>query len=91
MAKTERGIIDVTEGELFRLIRRVIVFTLVLDWISLLFMRFVFVISGRVIFYRGSCIADDKTFNRFIYLVLAFILSIRFIVLRHNSIRILLG
>ncbi len=91
LIKIKRGVIDVVEWELFRLIGRAIVITLVLDWISLLFMRFVFVISGRVLYYRGSYIVDDKTFNRFIYLVLAFVASMRFIVLRPNLISILLG
>ena len=91
LAKVKRGVINVIEWELFRLLRREIVFTIVLDWISLLFIGFVFLISGRVLYYRGSYIRDDKTFNRFIYLVLAFVLSIRFIVLSPNLIRILLG
>lgn len=91
LLKIKRGVIDVVEWELFRLMGRRIVFTLVLDWISLLFIRFVFVISGRVLSYRGRYIAGDKTFNRFIYLVLAFVLSISFIVLSPNLIRILLG
>lgn len=89
--KVRRGVIDVIEWELFNLVRRSIVFTVILDWVSLLFMSFVFLISGRVLFYRGSYIAEDKTSNRFMYLVLAFVLSIRLIVLRPNLIRILLG
>ncbi len=84
---------DVLEWDLlFTLIGSAIVITLLLDWISLLLMRFVFVISGRVLYYRGSYTADDKTFNPFIYLVLAFVASMRFIVLRPNLISsILLG
>lgn len=89
--KVRTGVIDVIEWELFNLVRRSIVFTVILDWVSLLFMSFVFLISGRVLFYRGSYIAEDKTSNRFMYLVLAFVLSIRLIVLRPNLIRILLG
>lgn len=91
LIKVKRGVINVIEWELFRLISREIVFTMVLDWISLLFIGFVFLISGSVLYYRGRYMSDDKTSNRFIYLVLAFVLSIRFIVLRPNLIRILLG
>lgn len=89
--KIRRGIIDVVEWELFSLVRRRIVFTLILDWVSLLFISFVFVISGRVLFYRGRYMEGDKTSGRFIYLVLAFVLSISIIVLRPNLISILLG
>lgn len=48
-------------------------------------------ISRRVLFYRGRYIRGDKRFNRFIYLVLGFVSSIGFMVLRPNLIRILLG
>lgn len=89
--KIRRGVIDVVEWELFSLVRRRIVFTLILDWVSLLFISFVFVISGRVLFYRGRYMEGDKTSGRFIYLVLAFVLSISIIVLRPNLISILLG
>lgn len=66
-------------------------FTLVFDWVSLLFLRLVFIISRRVLFYRGRYISRDKSYNRFIYLVLAFVISISIIVLRPNLISILLG
>lgn len=89
--KIRRGVIDVVEWELFSLVRRRIVFTLILDWVSLLFISFVFVISGRVLFYRGRYMEGDKTSGRFIYLVLAFVLSISIMVLRPNLISILLG
>ena len=91
LIKVKSGVTSVIEWELFGLIRTEIVFTVVLDWISLLFIGFVFLISGRVLYYRGRYIREDKTSNRFIYLVLAFVLSIRFIVLSPNLIRILLG
>lgn len=91
ISKIKTGVMDVIEWELFNLVRRTIVFTVILDWVSLLFMRFVFLISGRVLFYSGRYIADDKTHNRFMYLVLAFVLSMRLMVLRPNLIRILLG
>jgi len=89
--KLNRGVIDIVEWELIELRGSTFVFTLVLDWVSLLFLRLVYLISARVLFYRGSYISADKTFNRFIYLVLGFVASIRAIVLRPNLIRILLG
>ncbi|YP_002808569.1 NADH dehydrogenase subunit 5 (mitochondrion) [Scylla paramamosain] len=91
LLKIKSGVMDVVEWELFSLMGSSIVFTLVLDWISLLFMSFVFVISGSVLSYSGSYMAGDKTFNRFMYLVLAFVLSMSFMVLSPNLISILLG
>nr|YP_003204792.1 NADH dehydrogenase subunit 5 [Charybdis japonica]ACJ49890.1 NADH dehydrogenase subunit 5 [Charybdis japonica] len=91
LMKIKNGVMDVIEWELFSLMGSSMVFTLVLDWVSLLFMGFVFVISGSVLFYSGSYMAEDKTSNRFMYLVLAFVLSMSFMVLSPNLISILLG
>jgi len=68
-----------------------VVITLILDWISLIFIRFVIFISAIVLFYRGGYISGDININRFIYLVLAFVLSITFLIISPNLIRILLG
>lgn len=83
--------IDVIEWELISLNRSSVIFTLVLDWIRLLFLGFVLLISRRVLYYRGRYIIGDKRFNRFIYLVLGFVASIGFIVISPNLISILLG
>nr|ADK72517.1 NADH dehydrogenase subunit 5 [Scylla serrata] len=91
LMKIKSGVMDVVEWELFSLMGSAIVMTLVLDWISLLFMSFVFVISGSVLYYSGSYMVDDKTFNRFMYLVLAFVASMSFMVLGLNLISIFLG
>lgn len=85
------GRTNIIEWELIRLNSLSVIFVLIFDWISILFLSFVLLISRRVIFYRGSYMAGDKRFNRFIYLVLAFVFSIAIIVLRPNLIRILLG
>lgn len=68
-----------------------IVITLLLDWIRLLFVSFVSLISCIVIFYRKEYISYDKDINRFIFLVLLFVLSIFFLIIRPNLISILLG
>ena len=91
VSKLRKGNMDVVEWELINLNSSRVIFTLVLDWIRLLFLGFVFLISRRVLFYRGRYIRGDKRFNRFIYLVLGFVSSIGFMVLRPNLIRILLG
>lgn len=64
---------------------------ILLDWISLLFIRFVLLISSMVIYYRNEYIEGDFNINRFIILVFMFVLSMIFIILRPNLIRILLG
>ena len=65
--------------------------TLIIDWMSCIFLGFVCFISSIVLYYRGSYIRGDININRFIYLVLAFVRSIAFLIIRPNIIRILLG
>lgn len=68
-----------------------VVITFLFDWISLSFMGFVFFISSLVILYREDYMYGDLNINRFIVLVLIFVLSIIFLIIRPNIIRILLG
>jgi len=48
-------------------------------------------ISSIVLYYRGEYIGGDENINRFIYLVLAFVLSMAFLIIRPNLVSILLG
>lgn len=68
-----------------------IVITFLFDWISLIFISFVLLISSLVIYYRKEYIIHDININRFIILVLIFVLSIIFLIIRPNLVRILLG
>ena len=68
-----------------------IVITLLFDWISLIFISFVLFISCLVIFYRSQYIEEDYNINRFILLVLIFVISIILLIISPNLIRILLG
>lgn len=61
------------------------------DWMSLLFIRFVLLISSLVIYYREEYISGDKNLKRFILLVVIFVLSIILLIIRPNLISILLG
>lgn len=70
---------------------RPIVITILFDWMSLLFISFVLFISGIVIFYSREYIEGDLNLNRFIILVVIFVLSIMLLIIRPNLIRILLG
>nr|AIS38210.1 NADH dehydrogenase subunit 5 [Teslasena femoralis] len=62
-----------------------------LDWISLLFMSFVLYISSMVIFYSEEYMSGDLYIDRFICLVVMFVLSMMLMIISPNLISILLG
>nr|WPV76934.1 NADH dehydrogenase subunit 5 [Phlebotomus sichuanensis] len=68
-----------------------IVMTLILDWMSLMFMSFVLLISSLVIYYSKDYMAEDNNINRFIILVLMFVCSMMLLIISPNLISILLG
>nr|WAB69690.1 NADH dehydrogenase subunit 5 [Coelophthinia sp. 1 JPL-2022a] len=68
-----------------------ILMTLLLDWMSLMFMSFVLLISSMVIFYSKEYMSEDKNINRFIILVLLFVFSMMMLIISPNLISILLG
>nr|YP_009379713.1 NADH dehydrogenase subunit 5 [Nemoura nankinensis]ARQ82453.1 NADH dehydrogenase subunit 5 [Nemoura nankinensis] len=68
-----------------------VVMTFLFDWMSLIFMGFVLFISSLVIFYSQEYMAGDLNLNRFILLVLMFVLSMMFLIISPNLISILLG
>nr|YP_010586928.1 NADH dehydrogenase subunit 5 [Agria mihalyii]UZZ45799.1 NADH dehydrogenase subunit 5 [Agria mihalyii] len=68
-----------------------IVMTLLFDWMSLIFMSFVLLISSLVIFYSKEYMESDYKINRFIMLVLMFVASMMLLIISPNLISILLG
>lgn len=62
-----------------------------LDWVSLLFLRLVIIISSIIFLYRKVYIREEKFKDRFILLVFIFIISIIFIIVSPNIFRILFG
>jgi len=68
-----------------------VIMTFLFDWMSLLFMGFVFMISSLVILYRDDYMFGDLNIVRFILLVLIFVVSIMFLIISPNIISILLG
>nr|QVM79303.1 NADH dehydrogenase subunit 5 [Teledapalpus zolotichini] len=64
---------------------------LLLDWMSLLFMSFVLFISSMVIFYSEEYMYGDMYLERFINLVVMFVLSMMLLIISPNLISILLG
>lgn len=79
------------EWDIFSLNSSSVIITLIFDWIRLRFIGLVIVISSIVLFYRTYYISGDKFFNRFILLVYLFVISMIFLILSPNIIRILLG
>nr|QXI88776.1 NADH dehydrogenase subunit 5 [Ampittia virgata] len=68
-----------------------IVFSILFDWMSFMFMMFVSLISSSVVYYSGSYMSSELNLNRFIILVLLFILSMILLIISPNIISILLG
>nr|UHA56210.1 NADH dehydrogenase subunit 5 [Trigonodes hyppasia] len=68
-----------------------IIMSILLDWMSLLFMMFVFLISSVVIYYSKSYMSSELNLSRFIILVLLFVMSMMMLIISPNIISILLG
>nr|AET13011.1 NADH dehydrogenase subunit 5 [Tipula abdominalis] len=79
------------EWEVISLNSTSIVMTFLFDWISLMFMSFVLFISSMVIYYSKEYMQEDFNINRFILLVLMFVLSMMLLIISPNLVSILLG
>nr|YP_010943448.1 NADH dehydrogenase subunit 5 [Symbrenthia silana]WLS55477.1 NADH dehydrogenase subunit 5 [Symbrenthia silana] len=79
------------EWEIISLNSMNIVFSILLDWMSLLFMMFVSLISSSVIYYSKSYMSSELNLNRFIFLVLLFVFSMILLIISPNMISIFLG
>nr|YP_010046654.1 NADH dehydrogenase subunit 5 [Aedes rubrithorax]QPJ78585.1 NADH dehydrogenase subunit 5 [Aedes rubrithorax] len=79
------------EWEIVSLHSLSIVMTFLFDWMSLMFMSFVLLISSLVIFYSNQYMGEDYNVNRFILLVLMFVFSMMMLIISPNLISILLG
>nr|ASY98087.1 NADH dehydrogenase subunit 5 [Creobroter gemmatus] len=78
------------EWDLITFVSNTISMTLLIDWMSLLFMSFVMMISSLVILYSENYMLGDMSLKRFIFLVLMFVLSMIFLIISPNMISILL-
>nr|QHD46555.1 NADH dehydrogenase subunit 5 [Geron pallipilosus] len=79
------------EWEVVSLNSSSIVMTLLFDWMSLIFMSFVLLISSLVIYYSKEYMNGDLNLVRFIFLILMFVLSMMLLIISPNLISILLG
>nr|ULR86955.1 NADH dehydrogenase subunit 5 [Macquartia sp. 4 HNL-2022a] len=79
------------EWEIIMMNSMSVTMTLLFDWMSLIFMSFVLMISSLVIFYSKEYMESDYKINRFIMLVLMFVTSMMLLIISPNLISILLG
>nr|YP_010947274.1 NADH dehydrogenase subunit 5 [Oberthueria falcigera]WGO62277.1 NADH dehydrogenase subunit 5 [Oberthueria falcigera] len=79
------------EWEIISFNSTMVVMSLLLDWMSLLFMMFVSLISSVVIFYSKSYMSSELNLIRFINLVLLFVFSMILLIISPNMVSILLG
>nr|APX40480.1 NADH dehydrogenase subunit 5 [Chaetocnema pelagica] len=68
-----------------------LVYVMLFDWMSLMFMGFVLFISSMVIYYSEEYMMGDLFKFRFILLVVMFVCSMMFMIISPNLISILLG
>nr|YP_010326967.1 NADH dehydrogenase subunit 5 [Polyptychus trilineatus]UNP54224.1 NADH dehydrogenase subunit 5 [Polyptychus trilineatus] len=68
-----------------------VVMSILIDWMSLLFMMFVLMISSVVIYYSKSYMSSELNLFRFIILVMLFVFSMVLLIISPNIISILLG
>nr|AOY39338.1 NADH dehydrogenase subunit 5 [Uleiota sp. BMNH 833935] len=79
------------EYNLFELNSSTVSMVILFDWMSLLFMSFVLLISSMVIFYSKEYMSNEKFLSRFILLVVMFVISMMLLIISPNLISILLG
>nr|QYF09659.1 NADH dehydrogenase subunit 5 [Ptilocnemus lemur] len=65
--------------------------TIIVDWMSMLFMGCVLIISSMVVMYSDVYMLSDMYKNRFFLLVLLFVISMMLMIISPNLISILLG
>nr|AWV83920.1 NADH dehydrogenase subunit 5 [Tettigades lacertosa] len=65
--------------------------TLIFDFMSTMFLSTVMFISSMVILYSGEYMSSDKTIDRFIYIVMMFVISMMMLIISPNMISIIIG
>nr|AVJ52471.1 NADH dehydrogenase subunit 5 [Tetrarthria variegata] len=68
-----------------------LVMTFLFDWMSMIFMGSVLLISSMVIYYSSSYMSSDIYKVRFLFIVLLFVLSMMLLIISPNLVSILLG
>nr|AWV83816.1 NADH dehydrogenase subunit 5 [Tettigades auropilosa]AWV83829.1 NADH dehydrogenase subunit 5 [Tettigades auropilosa]AWV83842.1 NADH dehydrogenase subunit 5 [Tettigades auropilosa] len=65
--------------------------TFIFDFMSTMFLSTVMFISSVVILYSGEYMSSDKMTNRFIYIVMMFVVSMMMLIISPNMISIIIG
>nr|QBM09154.1 NADH dehydrogenase subunit 5 [Magicicada septendecula]QBM09167.1 NADH dehydrogenase subunit 5 [Magicicada septendecula]QBM09193.1 NADH dehydrogenase subunit 5 [Magicicada septendecula]QBM09206.1 NADH dehydrogenase subunit 5 [Magicicada septendecula]QBM09219.1 NADH dehydrogenase subunit 5 [Magicicada septendecula] len=65
--------------------------TLIFDFMSTLFLSTVMFISSMVMLYSGMYMMNDKYINRFIYIIMMFVMSMVLLIISPNMVSILVG
>nr|DAZ91283.1 TPA_asm: ND5 [Gammarus wautieri] len=81
----------IIEWELWSLNSVLVSFSMVFDWMSLLFLGTVCLISGCVMKYSEYYMEGEINFFRFVYIMLMFVVSMWFLIISPNMISLLLG
>lgn len=81
----------IVDWELYDLFGITLVYSIILDWIRCRFLFVVFLISRIVMFYSDSYMSHEKTKNAFAWIVFLFVISMMFLIIRPNLIRVILG
>nr|YP_010490455.1 NADH dehydrogenase subunit 5 [Ibla cumingi]UWM12941.1 NADH dehydrogenase subunit 5 [Ibla cumingi] len=66
-------------------------FIFLFDWVSMMFLSFVLLISGSVFFYSGEYMEGELNMSRFIMLLAGFVGSMALLIMSPNLVSILLG
>nr|YP_010287423.1 NADH dehydrogenase subunit 5 [Somatina indicataria]UKT61754.1 NADH dehydrogenase subunit 5 [Somatina indicataria] len=85
------NLVIMLEWEIVSVNSSMIVMSVLLDWMSLLFLMFVSLISSVVIYYSKSYMSSEMNLIRFVMLVLMFVFSMILLIVSPNIISILLG
>lgn len=88
---TYQEIIILIDWELFNLNGSIIVYRIIFDWVRCSFISVVFLISGLVIYYRNEYIRHESIKTSFGIIVFLFVISIMFLIISPNLIRVILG
>nr|AWV83426.1 NADH dehydrogenase subunit 5 [Aleeta curvicosta] len=65
--------------------------TMIFDFMSTLFLSTVMFISSMVMLYSGMYMLNDKTINRFIYIIMMFVMSMMLLIISPNMVSIIVG
>uniref|UniRef100_D3G9L1 NADH-ubiquinone oxidoreductase chain 5 n=1 Tax=Onisimus nanseni TaxID=583350 RepID=D3G9L1_ONINA len=79
------------EWELMKVISLSVVMSLIFDWMSLLFLGVVCLISSVIMMYSIYYMEEEKNYLRFIYILVMFVLSMWGLIISPNLVSILLG